>query len=119
MLGSVYESERANATFFYEGSNSGVKVKLRPEVIFRTNKVSLKQSCLALQTAAKFHDERVMEYQKLVLICFRLLFSSRTIPFFCIGAMYRIIFLFFYIKHCAIFLGTSSCTSNSLILFVL
>lgn len=38
VLGSVYESERANATFFYEGSNSGVKVKLRPEVIFRTNK---------------------------------------------------------------------------------
>ena len=67
VLSSLCESERANATFFYEGTNSGVKVKLRPEVIFRTNKVGLKQqSCFALQTAAKFDDERAMEYLKLL-----------------------------------------------------
>jgi len=38
VLGSVYEAENANATFGYEGSSGGVRVKLRPEVMFRTHK---------------------------------------------------------------------------------
>ena len=41
VLGSLCEAENASATFGYEGSSGGVKVKLRPEVIFRTNKVSI------------------------------------------------------------------------------
>lgn len=39
VLGSHYEAENASATFGYEDSTGGVKIKLRPEVMFRTNKV--------------------------------------------------------------------------------
>ena len=46
VLGSMDECERGNATFLYEGSENGVKVKLRPEKIFRTDPVSLKQQSL-------------------------------------------------------------------------
>lgn len=38
VLGSLHEAENANATFCYEGSSNGVKVKLRPELIFKTHK---------------------------------------------------------------------------------
>ena len=41
VLGSLHEAENANATFCYEGSSNGVKVKLRPELIFKTHKVSV------------------------------------------------------------------------------
>ena len=40
VLGSHYEAENASATFGYEDSTGGVKIKLRPQVMFRTNKVS-------------------------------------------------------------------------------
>ena len=40
MLGTAAEAENAEATFGYEGSSVGEKVKLRPEIMFRTQKVS-------------------------------------------------------------------------------
>lgn len=48
VLGSQYEAENADATFLYEGSSGGVKVKLRPEIMFKTSKVSTVHSrCFA------------------------------------------------------------------------
>ena len=44
VLGTVAEAENADATFGYEGSSVGEKVKLRPEIMFRTQKVSF--NCL-------------------------------------------------------------------------
>ena len=44
MLGTVAQAENAEATFGYEGSSAGEKVKLRPEIMFRTQKVSF--NCL-------------------------------------------------------------------------
>ena len=41
VLSSTSEADNAFATFGYEDASGGQKVKLRPEVIFRTNKVSL------------------------------------------------------------------------------
>ena len=41
VLGSLSEAENAYATFGYEGSSGGQKIKLRPEVIFRTHRVSI------------------------------------------------------------------------------
>lgn len=38
VLGTVAEAENAFATFGYEGSNVGEKVKLRPKIMFRTQK---------------------------------------------------------------------------------
>lgn len=40
MLGTVAEAENAKATFGYEGFSDGEKIKLRPEIMFRTQKVS-------------------------------------------------------------------------------
>jgi len=44
VLGTVVEAENAVATFGFEGSSVGEKVKLRPEIMFRTQKVSF--NCL-------------------------------------------------------------------------
>ena len=44
VLATVAEAKNAEATFGYEGSSTGEKVKLRPEIIFRTQKVSF--NCL-------------------------------------------------------------------------
>ena len=41
VLNSIGEAENAFATFGYDDASGGQRVKLRPEVIFRTNKVSL------------------------------------------------------------------------------
>ncbi|PFX22942.1 uncharacterized protein LOC111333589 [Stylophora pistillata] len=38
VLGTENEAEKAYATFGYEGSNKGEKVKLKPDIMFRTNK---------------------------------------------------------------------------------
>ncbi|XP_020610858.1 uncharacterized protein LOC110049405 [Orbicella faveolata] len=38
VLGTVAEAGNAEATFGYEGSSAGEKVKLRPEIMFRTQK---------------------------------------------------------------------------------
>ena len=40
VLNSTSEAENAFATFGYVDASGGQRVKLRPEVIFRTNKVS-------------------------------------------------------------------------------
>ena len=44
VLGTVAEAEKAEATFGYEGASAGEKVKLRPKIVFRTQKVSF--NCL-------------------------------------------------------------------------
>ena len=45
VLGSINEAEKAHATFGYEGSEEGQQVKLKPEKMFRTNKVSSACAC--------------------------------------------------------------------------
>ena len=44
VLATVDEAENAKATFGYEGSSVGETVKLRPKIMFRTQKVSF--NCL-------------------------------------------------------------------------
>ena len=55
VLGSINEAEKAHATFGYEGSEEGQQVKLKPEKMFRTNKVSA--VCACEQCAVQFYNE--------------------------------------------------------------
>ena len=41
VLATQLEAAKASATFGYEGSSVGKKITLRPEVMFRTHKVSV------------------------------------------------------------------------------
>ncbi len=45
VLGTKAEAVNAKATFFYEGPRGGETIKLRPEIMFRTHKVSFDGKC--------------------------------------------------------------------------